>query len=90
MARGGYRENSGRKTKIDELAMIEKLSPLDELAFEKLKQGIEQNKFQYLRLFFNYRFGRPKEVQQIDLTTKQIDVPTIVFRKSEDNNKNEF
>ena len=32
--------NSGRKNKSDEIAMIEKLSPLDNEAFEQLKKGI--------------------------------------------------
>ena len=82
--RGGARLNSGRKPKIEELAMIEKLSPLDELAFEKLQQGIQQNKFQYLKLFMSYRWGRPKEVKEVDLTTRQIDVPTIVFKRTEE------
>ena len=82
--KGGYRENSGRKKKIEELAIIEKMSPLDDLAFERLKEGIEQNKFQYLKLWFSYRFGRPREVKEIDLTTRQIDVPTIVFKRTED------
>ena len=82
--RGGIRPNSGRKPKIEELAMIEKLSPLDELAFEKLKQGIEQNKFQYLKLFMSYRWGRPKEVKEVDLTTRQFDIPTILFKRTED------
>ena len=82
--RGGARLNSGRKPKIEELAMIEKLSPLDELAFEKLKQGIEQNKFQYLKLFMSYRWGRPKEVKEVDLTTRQFDIPTILFKRTED------
>lgn len=82
--KGGFRENSGRKKKIEELAIIEKMSPLDDLAFERLKEGIEQNKFQYLKLWFSYRFGRPREVKEIDLTTRQIDVPTIVFKRTED------
>ena len=81
---GGYRPNSGRKKKIDELAMIERLSPLDDLAFEKLQQGIQQNKFQYLKLFLSYRWGRPKEVRQVDLTTRQFDVPTILFKRTEE------
>ena len=82
--KGGFRENSGRKKKIEELAIIEKMSPLDDLAFERLKEGIEQNKFQYLKLWFSYRFGRPREVKEIDLTTRQIDVPTIVFKRTEE------
>ena len=81
--RGGARLNAGRPKKIEELAIIEKMSPLEDLVFEKLKEGIEQNKFQYLKLWMSYRFGRPREVKEIDLTTRQIDVPTIVFKRTE-------
>ena len=88
MSRGGIRPNSGRKKKIDEVAMIEKLSPLDDLAFEKLRKGIEENKFQYLKLYMSYRYGRPKEVKEIDLTTKQFEIPTIVFKRTEEMNNN--
>ena len=86
--KGGYRTGAGRKPKTDEVAMIEKLSPLDDLAFEKLRKGIEENKFQYLKLYMSYRFGRPKEVKEIDLTTKQFEIPTIVFKTTEQMNNN--
>ena len=44
-------ENSGRKSKSSEIALIEKLSPLDDQAFEQLKKGIERGEFAYLKLF---------------------------------------
>jgi len=40
-------------------------------AFEKLKKGIEENNFNYLKLYFAYRYGRPKIVQDVNLTTEQ-------------------
>jgi len=59
--------NSGRKNKSDEIAMIERLSPLDDIVFEKLKQGIEAGEFAYIKIFLAYRYGRPKQQQDINL-----------------------
>ena len=63
--------NSGRKNKSDEIAMIERLSPLDAVAFEKLKEGIERGDFNYVKLFFNYRFGKAKVIQEITVNSEQ-------------------
>ena len=62
---------SGRKNKSDEIAMIERLSPLDEIAFEQLTKGIEAGDFNYIKLFFNYRFGKPKQIQEITVNSEQ-------------------
>jgi hypothetical protein len=64
---GGKREGAGRPPKADELLLIEKLSPLDEEAFKQLKDGIRSGDFQYVKMFFEYRFGKPK--QTIDQNT---------------------
>ncbi len=73
--RGGKREGAGRPPKADEQALIEKLSPLDELAFNALEQNIMKNEGWAIKLFFEYRFGKPK--QSIDHTTdgKKINIP---------------
>jgi len=80
-------ENSGRKSKSSEIALIEKLSPLDDQAFEQLKKGIESGDFQFLKLFFLYRFGRPKQIQDITIQSEQplFDLealPNVFFRKT--------
>ena len=80
--------NSGRKNKSDEIAMIEKLSPLDDGAFEQLKKGIERGEFAFIKLWFLYRFGRPKQIQDITVHSEQplfdiSQVPNILFKKSE-------
>ena len=49
---GGAREGSGRPTKADEIQMIQKLSPLDDIAFEELTKGIKRGEFAYIKLFF--------------------------------------
>jgi len=67
-------KNSGRAKKIEEIEMIEKLSPLDDLAFQKLKKGIEENDFRYIRLYFLFRYGKPRQQKEINLTTDK-DMP---------------
>ena len=37
MAHGGKRQGAGRKSKADEVSLIEKLSPLEDIAFNALK-----------------------------------------------------
>ena len=81
-------ENSGRKSKSSEIALIEKLSPLDDQAFEQLKKGIESGDFQFLKLFFLYRFGRPKQIQDITIQSEQPlfdleTLPNIFFKKTQ-------
>lgn len=61
MQRGGYREGAGRKPKADEEKLLQRLSPLEDLAFEKLKEGIGKGDVQCLKLFFEYMYGKPKQ-----------------------------
>lgn len=58
---GGARPGAGRKPKADELVLIERLSPLDDTALEAMKKGIAAGEFPYVKMFFEYRFGKPKE-----------------------------
>jgi len=73
--KGGKREGSGRKPKADELALIEALSPYDEIAQTKLIEGVEAGSFNHLKLFYEYRFGKPK--QMIDVTTNGDSITNI-------------
>ena len=80
--------SSGRLPKVKELEMIERLSPLDDQAFEELKKGIERGEFAYLKLFFNFRFGRPKQIQDVTINSEQplfnLDsLPNIFFKKTQ-------
>src|SRR5687768_16661706 len=65
---GGAREGAGRKPKADELAIIEKLSPLEDEAFKQLEKGVKSGSFHFVKLFYEYIWGKPK--QSVDLTTK--------------------
>ena len=67
----GVKGKSGRKSKEEDLQMIEKLTPLDEMAFQKLKEGIEASEFAYLKLYFLYRWGKPIATKDITITSEQ-------------------
>jgi hypothetical protein len=58
---GGKREGAGRKPKSEEAELIARLSPLDDEALKQLTQGVKGGDFQYLKMFFEYRYGKPKQ-----------------------------
>jgi hypothetical protein len=60
--RGGARENAGRKSKAEEQSLIEKLTPLEPLAFKALTDALKDGKDWAVKLFFQYNFGMPKQV----------------------------
>jgi hypothetical protein len=64
---GGLKSKRGKSIDI---SLIEKLTPLDDIAFEKLKQGIERGDFQYLKLYFYYRYGRPKAIREVTVNVE--------------------
>mgnify|MGYP000175495568 CR=1 FL=1 len=75
MAHGGKRDGAGRKTKADELQLIEKLTPLEPLAYAALMKGLEEADFKYVQLFYNYYAGKPRETKDITINE---DVPLFV------------
>lgn len=62
--RGGAREGAGRKSKADELKLIERLDNVisSDDALDALKDLIKDRNFNAIKLYFEYRFGKPKEV----------------------------
>ncbi|MDB4710997.1 hypothetical protein OAF16_04630 [Flavobacteriales bacterium] len=77
MKRGGKRVGAGRKSKAEEQSLIEKLTPLEPLAFESLKYALTQKKEWAVKMTFEYLFGKPKQYISADieqtLSTSQID-----------------
>lgn len=67
MSWGGKRQGSGRKSKADEVKLIEKLSPLEDLALQKLHEGLESGDYKFVSLFYQYFYGKPRETQDITL-----------------------
>ena len=88
MARGGFRENSGRKPRGVEQELIGKLSEYSEEVFNALHEAIKQKRQWAIRLWFERMYGKPKEYKEIDLRTTQLEIPTIVWKSTEQmNNK---
>ena len=58
-------KGGGRPTKNDEIKLIEELTPLEPAAYESLKAGLERGEFKYVQLFFNYYYGKPKQMTEI-------------------------
>tara|TARA_R110000803_G_scaffold139576_1_gene206216 strand:- start:1011 stop:1292 length:282 start_codon:yes stop_codon:yes gene_type:complete len=65
---GGVRSNAGRKSKVEELGLIERLSPYDSMVQRKLLELCEEGEIKAITLFYAYRYGRPKETK--DITVK--------------------
>lgn len=60
--RGGVRTGAGRKSKAEELSLIEKLTPLEESAFSALTEALADKKDWAVKLFFQYQYGMPKQI----------------------------
>jgi hypothetical protein len=65
---GGIRKGQGRKSKAEEQNLIEKLTPLDKIAFKALKKALEQEQSWAVKLYFDYKFGKPRETKDINMT----------------------
>lgn len=72
---GGKRIGSGRKPKIEEIELIEKLKPLEPLAYEALKQGLKDQDYRFVQLYLNYYYGKPKETKDITINE---DMPLFI------------
>jgi hypothetical protein len=83
---GGHATNGGRKSKAEELQLIEKLSPLEPLAFKALTDAITEGKDWAVKLFFQDNYGMPKQVvdQNTNLTVDNFSIKDVI---SFDNSK---
>ena len=70
MKRGGKRIGAGRKSKAEEQNLIEKLTPLEPLAFESLKYALTHKKDWAVKLTFEYLYGKPKQYIEADVKQK--------------------
>ena len=67
---GGH-TTAGRKSKAEEIKLIERLTPLEPKAYEALKKGIESGEFKFIQMFYHYYAGKPRETKDITLNTEQ-------------------
>ena len=59
--RGGARPGSGRPRRMDEQAIIEKLTPMSENAFKVLGEKIKEGDMNAIKLFMSYFLGMPTQ-----------------------------
>jgi DUF2075 family protein len=68
---GGKREGAGRKPKAQEQKLIERLDAIidkDE-AITKLGELVSKGNMRAVQLYFNYRYGKPKE--SVDISSSE-------------------
>ena len=80
---GGKRIGAGRKAKAEEQKLIENLTPMNPMALESLKKGLEKKEQWAVKLFFEYFYGKPQ--QRVDVTTndESLNMPLINFVETE-------
>ena len=75
--RGGKREGAGRKSKDEELKIIERLDNIIESddVIRSLKNLIKDCNFNAIKLYLEYRYGKPKEtIENINVNLEQEDL----------------
>mgnify|MGYP000898614655 CR=1 FL=1 len=77
---GGARQGAGRKSKDEEKRLIEKLSPLEETAHNKLKEAINAGKDWAIKMYFEYMYGKPKQIidQKTEVTMNNFNLKEAV------------
>lgn len=82
--RGTKGNKGGRPSKAEEQKLIEKLTPLNDLAMQSLTKALKNEDSWAVKLYFEYYYGKPK--QQVDVTSNEetINIPIINFAKSDD------
>lgn len=77
--KGGARPGAGRPKRMDEQAIIEKLSPMAETAFKVLQQKILEGDMAAIKLFCSYFIGLPtqKIENKIEGQLNQVSVEVV-------------
>ena len=63
----GLKGRSGRRPKDIDQEIIQRLSVLDDLFFEKLEEALNNGEVYAMRIFANHRLPKPKEVKEIEV-----------------------
>jgi hypothetical protein len=76
---GGHstKGKAGRPPKAEEQALIERLSPLEEVGFKALKNGLKDGQSWAVKLFLEYRFGKPHQSKDITTNGNDINISPI-------------
>lgn len=77
---GGARNGAGRKPKADEIKLIERLTPLADSAYAALESGLNDGNPAFVKLWFEYMYGKAK--QQIDIDAKLTGIKSILIDRA--------
>lgn len=77
--RGGARPGAGRKRRMEEHEIIEKLTPMAEIAFNVLKSKIAEGDMKAIQIFMQYFIGLPtqKIENKIEGNLNQVSVEVV-------------
>ena len=77
--RGGARPGAGRKRRMEEHEIIEKLQPMADIAFKVLKEKIAEGDMKAIQIFCSYFIGLPtqKIENKIEGQLNQVSVEVI-------------
>jgi len=78
-ANNGGNKNAGRKPKSEEIKLIEKLTPMAPEAYKQLEIGIKNGDFRFVKLYFEYYAGKPKESKDITTNGESLNFGQISF-----------
>ena len=81
---GGARKGAGRKPKIDEIKMIERLTPMADDAYKALHEGIKSGSVHFVKLFFEYYAGKPKQIVEAEVKADDVTRSVLEFIKIKD------
>ena len=73
----GGNKNAGRKPKADEQKLIEKLSPLEDVAYNALERALKGDEGWAVKLFMEYRYGRPQQKLEVKTIAEQPLFPDV-------------
>lgn len=74
---GGVREGAGRKPKVLEIELIERLSPMEDEALQQLHKGVKSGDFKFISLYLAYRYGKPKESKDVTSNGESLNIPIM-------------
>jgi hypothetical protein len=81
---GGARKGGGRPPKADEIKLIERLTPMDDDAFKALSKGVKDGDLRFVKLYMEYRWGKPKETKDITSNGESLNFGQISFFDTEE------
>ncbi|QCZ35041.1 hypothetical protein D8Z79_025945 (plasmid) [Escherichia fergusonii] len=64
----GGNKNAGRKPKADEQKLIERLGKYEDKAHEKLEEAVGAGHSWAIKMYMEYRYGKPRETKDVNLT----------------------